>query len=124
MFYYHGYGENDVKEQFLKAKIFDGKSFWEAEKNWHGMMNHKYKKMIFVNCGLKKPYHVQKAKKYFFGVWRNENGVVVMRFLTHSTPSLSVHCLIIIIAKKKTLSRTSPCFLILSQVFGGITFIV
>ena len=82
LFYYYGYGENDVKEQFLKAKIFDGKSFWEAEKNWHGMMNHKYKKMIFVNCGLKKPYHVQKAKKYFFGVWRNENGVVVMRFLT------------------------------------------
>lgn len=29
---YYGYGENDVKEQFLKAKIFDGKSFWEVEK--------------------------------------------------------------------------------------------
>ena len=29
----YGYGENDVKEQFLKAKIFDGKSFWEVEKN-------------------------------------------------------------------------------------------
>ena len=28
-----GYGEDDVKEQFLKAKIFDGKSFWEVEKN-------------------------------------------------------------------------------------------
>lgn len=27
-----GYGEDDVKEQFLKAKIFDGKSFWEVEK--------------------------------------------------------------------------------------------
>ncbi len=26
-----GYGEDDVKEQFLKAKIFDGKSFWEVE---------------------------------------------------------------------------------------------
>ena len=32
LFYYYGYGENDVKEQFLKAKIFDGKSFWEVEK--------------------------------------------------------------------------------------------
>ena len=29
---YYGYGENDVKEQFLKAKIFDGKSFWKVEK--------------------------------------------------------------------------------------------
>lgn len=28
----YGYGEDDVKEQFLKAKIFDGKSFWEVEK--------------------------------------------------------------------------------------------
>lgn len=27
-----GYGEDDVKELFLKAKIFDGKSFWEVEK--------------------------------------------------------------------------------------------
>lgn len=27
-----GYGEDDVKEQFLKAKIFEGKSFWEVEK--------------------------------------------------------------------------------------------
>lgn len=27
-----GYGEEDVKELFLKAKIFDGKSFWEVEK--------------------------------------------------------------------------------------------
>lgn len=27
-----GYGEDDVKEQFLKAKIFDGKSFWDVEK--------------------------------------------------------------------------------------------
>ena len=27
-----GYGEDDVKEQFLKAKIFDGKSFWKVEK--------------------------------------------------------------------------------------------
>lgn len=26
-----GYGEEDVKVEFLKAKIFDGKSFWEAE---------------------------------------------------------------------------------------------
>ena len=32
LFYYYGYGENGVKEQFLKAKIFDGKSFWEVEK--------------------------------------------------------------------------------------------
>lgn len=29
---YYGYGENDVKEQFLKAKIFDCKSFGEVEK--------------------------------------------------------------------------------------------
>lgn len=28
-----GNGENDVKEQFLKAKIFEGKSFWEIEKD-------------------------------------------------------------------------------------------
>ena len=27
-----GYDEDDVKEQFLKAKIFEGKSFWEVEK--------------------------------------------------------------------------------------------
>ena len=27
-----GYGETDIKEQFLKAKIFEGKSFWEVEK--------------------------------------------------------------------------------------------
>ena len=27
-----GDGEDDVKEQFLKAKIFDGKSFWDVEK--------------------------------------------------------------------------------------------
>ena len=27
-----GYGEDDVKEAFLNAKIFDGKSFWEVEK--------------------------------------------------------------------------------------------
>ena len=27
-----GYDEDDVKEQFLKAKIFDDKSFWEVEK--------------------------------------------------------------------------------------------
>ena len=26
-----GFGEDDVKEQFLKAKIFEGKSFWEVE---------------------------------------------------------------------------------------------
>ena len=26
-----GYGEDDVKELFLKAKIFEGKSFWEVE---------------------------------------------------------------------------------------------
>ena len=26
-----GYGETDIKEQFLKAKIFEGKSFWEIE---------------------------------------------------------------------------------------------
>ncbi len=26
-----GYGEEDVKEEFLKAKIFEGKSFWEVE---------------------------------------------------------------------------------------------
>ena len=26
-----GYGEADVKSEFLKAKIFDGKSFWEVE---------------------------------------------------------------------------------------------
>ncbi len=26
-----GYGEDDIKEQFLQAKIFDGKSFWEVE---------------------------------------------------------------------------------------------
>ena len=28
----YGYGEEDVKEEFLKAKIFEGKSFWEVEK--------------------------------------------------------------------------------------------
>lgn len=28
-----GYGEDDVREEFLKAKIFDGKSFWEVEKD-------------------------------------------------------------------------------------------
>ncbi len=27
----YGKGEDDVKEQFLQAKIFDGKSFWEVE---------------------------------------------------------------------------------------------
>ena len=26
-----GYGEDDVKAEFLKAKIFEGKSFWEVE---------------------------------------------------------------------------------------------
>lgn len=26
-----GHGEDDVKAEFLKAKIFDGKSFWEVE---------------------------------------------------------------------------------------------
>ena len=28
----YGNGEEEVKEEFLKAKIFDGKSFWEVEK--------------------------------------------------------------------------------------------
>ena len=28
----NGKTEEEVKEQFLKAKIFDGKSFWEVEK--------------------------------------------------------------------------------------------
>ncbi len=32
LFDIYGYGEDDVKEQFLKAKIFEGKSFWEVEK--------------------------------------------------------------------------------------------
>ena len=28
----YGKSEEEVKEEFLKAKIFDGKSFWEVEK--------------------------------------------------------------------------------------------
>ena len=28
-----GYGEEDVKIEFLKAPIFDGKTFWEVEKD-------------------------------------------------------------------------------------------
>ena len=28
----YGNSEEEVKEEFLKAKIFDGKSFWEIEK--------------------------------------------------------------------------------------------
>jgi len=28
----YGNGEDDVKERFLSAKIFDGKTFWEVEK--------------------------------------------------------------------------------------------
>ena len=28
----YGNSEEEVKEEFLKAKIFDGKSFWEVEK--------------------------------------------------------------------------------------------
>lgn len=28
-----GNGENEVKELFLQSRIFDGKTFWEVEKN-------------------------------------------------------------------------------------------
>lgn len=36
-----GQNEEEVKEQFLKAKIFDGKSFWEIEKEiaWYDETN-------------------------------------------------------------------------------------
>ena len=32
VFEVYGANETEVKEQFLKAKIFEGKSFWEVEK--------------------------------------------------------------------------------------------
>jgi len=71
--------------------------------------------MIFVNCGLEKALLCTKMhKKVLFwcpeGVRKNEKMACLSRFYQLMC-YLSVNCLIIIIAKKKILSRTShPAF--------------
>jgi hypothetical protein len=82
--------------------------------------------MIFVNCGLKKALLCTKMheKVHFWcpeGVRKNKKMAWISQYFQNHD-YLSVNCLIIIIAKKKILSRTSPLLFILLKMQKGVNW--